>query len=191
MLSTRTKFILEVAIPTFSVVCLLGVTLYVTVDAINVLSDTSGHQEEVNVVYLYGFAAGNLLVDALSSYVFFMDGAGKSVFYTQVVSKYYEDVTLDNSGPETRITEETISSSNSNSQMNVSKVNLNMISAFTHLTGDSMRTLSVFIAAFVSTFAGIPSQICDAWAAVAVTVTIVIMVIPLVLEIHKAFLKYR
>jgi Co/Zn/Cd efflux system component len=72
-----------------------------------------------------------------------------------------------------------------------SKMNLNMVSAFTHLTGDSMRTTSVIIAASISSLANIPSNLCDAWAAIVVAITIVTMVIPLVTEIYKAACKMR
>ena len=60
-----------------------------------------------------------------------------------------------------------------------------MISALTHVGGDTMRTMSVFFAAVIAT-AGQPSSLCDAWAAIVVSFTICIAVIPLVNEIYKA-----
>lgn len=53
------------------------------------------------------------------------------------------------------------------------RTNLNMMSAFTHVGGDTLRTLSVFVAALIATLTNISSTITDAWAAVAVTVTCV------------------
>ena len=47
---------------------------------------------------------------------------------------------------------------------NNSPKNLNMISAFTHVGGDTLRTLSVFVAAAIATFSGTPGYLCDAWA---------------------------
>ena len=49
------------------------------------------------------------------------------------------------------------------------KKNLNMMSAFTHVGGDTIRTISVLTAATVSLLSGIDGDICDAWAAIAVT----------------------
>lgn len=66
------------------------------------------------------------------------------------------------------------------------KTNLNMLSAFTHVGGDTMRTVAVFVAAVVATASGASADQCDAWAAVVVTLTIIACVIPLVLEIVKA-----
>ena len=66
------------------------------------------------------------------------------------------------------------------------KTNLNMLSAFTHVTSDTLRTSSVFIAAIVSSVTGINGGIVDAWAALVVTFTIVAAIIPLSMEVRKA-----
>jgi Co/Zn/Cd efflux system component len=66
------------------------------------------------------------------------------------------------------------------------KKNLNMMSAFTHVLGDTLRTISVFLAALVSTLTGIDGDICDAWAAIIVAVTIVALSAHIMLEIRKA-----
>ena len=68
-------------------------------------------------------------------------------------------------------------------------VNINMLAAFSHLGADSMRTASIFIAAIIATVTNIDSDLCDAWAAVVVSATIVIMVIPLLSEIIKSARK--
>ena len=59
------------------------------------------------------------------------------------------------------------------------KRNLNMLSAFTHIGGDSLRTLSVFCAATYSSLSGVDGDVCDAYAAIAVGITIVLLVLPL------------
>lgn len=63
-------------------------------------------------------------------------------------------------------------------------MNLNMASALTHVGGDTLRTTAVFVAAVVSSTTNISSALCDAWAAIVVTVTIIFLVIPLVREIY-------
>lgn len=67
-----------------------------------------------------------------------------------------------------------------------SKMNLNMCSACTHLGGDSLRTASVFIAAVIATATKATGTICDAWASIVVTITIIALVCPLIYHIYQA-----
>jgi Co/Zn/Cd efflux system component len=166
---------IEVVIPTFSLICLLGVTIYVAVDAINVLTIPRDREHDIDVVYLYGFAVANAVIDILSSYIFLRKGDIKEVFYNiDAVNAQGQEKPL-----------------SSIKDIPIGKTtNLNMMSAFTHLSGDSLRTASVLVGAMVSTFAGIPSQICDAWAALAVTISIIFIIVPVAYEIVKACLKY-
>lgn len=62
-----------------------------------------------------------------------------------------------------------------------------MLIAYTHIGADTLRTSAVFIAACISSLTGINGTQVDAWAAIVVTVTILCAVIPLVIEIVKAF----
>ena len=64
------------------------------------------------------------------------------------------------------------------------KKNLNMMSAWTHVGGDTIRTISVLAAATVSMFSGIDGDICDAWAAIIVSLTILVMTVPLMIDIY-------
>eukprot|EP01035_Chromulina_nebulosa_P020436 gene20436-26518_t len=161
----RTRLILEVAIPSFSVTALIGVTIYVTIDAFNVILYPSENGENVNVLFLYGFSVANMFVDILSSYMFY--SKGKAAFLHQTEKSDFP-------------------TKYENSTGQPKKKNLNMISAFTHVGGDSLRTLSVFVAAVISTLSSVPSDICDAWAAIFVTITIFALIIPLIVEIYKA-----
>lgn len=69
--------------------------------------------------------------------------------------------------------------------MKLHGMNLNMASALTHVGGDTLRTTAVFVAAVVSSTTNVNSALCDAWAAIVVTVSIVFLVIPLVREIYS------
>ena len=71
------------------------------------------------------------------------------------------------------------------------KKNLNMMSAFTHVGGDTLRTSSVFVAAIIATAGGASGELCDAWAANVVTVTIIGMVIPLLQEIRNSSISLK
>ena len=64
--------------------------------------------------------------------------------------------------------------------------NLNMMSAFTHIVGDTLRTVALFLAALVATLTGINGNICDAWAALLVTLTILVLCASLVRDIVVA-----
>jgi len=175
VMDRRTRMILEVYIPSFSICLLLGVTGYVTSDAIKELKGEGG-DDEVNVYFMWGFASANALVDFLSAY-FFIRG-GRSVFFHSTVrnSASFSQIASD----------DPFDAPTSNEVVVKSRYNLNMASAFTHLGGDSLRTGSVFVAAAVATFAGIDANTCDAWAAIIVTITIICLVIPLIIEIVKA-----
>jgi Co/Zn/Cd efflux system component len=204
-LTWRNRLLLEVLIPGFSLVMLLSVTIYVTNEAIDVLIHDSTDHDSVNVFYLYGFATGNLVVDIISSYYFCAKG-GSDVFVTyhhppaftleENVSTSDDQALILRKGyarqPES-VKADDISTNNyvdlDGAQQPQPKPNLNMVSAFTHLGGDTIRTLSVFVAAVVSTAAGIPSQTCDAWAAIVVSGTIVLIAFPLVKEIMTAYAR--
>lgn len=160
----RTRFMLEVYIPSFSVCALVGVTIYITSEAVDVIM-SGDDDDDVDVYFLYGFAIGNFLVDVASSGLFYMKGKEALLVQAHAFS-------IDGQDPGTMIHKQ--------------KANLNMVSALTHVGGDTLRTLSVFIAAVVATATTVSSGLCDAWAAVAVSVTIIVAIIPLVSEIYKA-----
>lgn len=162
----QTRFILEVYVPTFSICALLGVTGWITSDAIKVILD-GGDDDDVDVMMMFGFAAGNFFVDAVSTWMFWM--RGKDVLVTERVSFSIDHHSDLHSVPK--------------------KTNLNMVSALTHVGSDTMRTTSVFVAAVIATASSASSSLCDAWAAVVVSITIVCAVIPLLIEIYKAATK--
>lgn len=69
------------------------------------------------------------------------------------------------------------------------KKNFNMISAFTHVSADLIRTISVFIAAIVSRVTGISVITCDAYAALIVIMSIVAIIVPLVRDMVSNTLR--
>jgi Co/Zn/Cd efflux system component len=158
----QTRRVLEVYVPTFSVCALLGVTGWITSDAIAVING-GGDGDDVDVIFLFAFASANFLVDFISSYMFYV--RGRDILVSDRMS-FSIDV-HDHHTPTT-------------------KANLNMMSALTHVGGDTMRTASVFIAAVIATASNASSSLCDAWAAVVVSFTICCAVIPLINEIYKA-----
>ena len=163
-IDVKTRFILEVGIPSFSIVALLAVTAWITIDAIDVLRNPGG--DSVNVYFLFGFAAGNFLVDVLCAVLFYIrkDDILKQRRYS--LSEALNKSPVSGGGESQH------------------GMNLNMASALTHISGDTLRTAAVFIAAVVSSTTSVSSAVCDAWAAIVVTVTIIFLIVPLSSEIY-------
>jgi Co/Zn/Cd efflux system component len=226
------RAVTDVAVPFFSVLCLLSVTAYITYDAVRVLQSPPA-VDDVPLSYLYGFAIFNLVIDVLCTTLFFYRGRevfeepvtiGMAVLPTISLDTSFDneedfghlDEDLDygyaryggdhgkggstggssssssshsSNGKNSRSTAASSSSSSSSAaassapSSSSTKKNLNMMSAFTHVSGDTVRTLSVLTAATVSLVTGIDGDICDAWAAIVVGLTIVAMTAPLVLDI--------
>lgn len=195
----------EIGIPCFSVVCLLGVTVYITLDAVKVLENPPT-VNDVPVSYLYGFAILNLVIDTLCGTFFYI--RGKEVFFEPIIPipMLSLEISLDSEEEEREFghLEEDLDLTlsghsegmgNRHGQQNRSagegtmRKNLNMLSAFTHVGGDTVRTISVIVAATVSSLFHIDADICDAWAAVAVAVTIVLITLPLIFDIIAAAKK--
>lgn len=168
-ITESTRFMLEVYIPSFSVCALIGVTGWICSDAITVIMDNET-SDDVDVAFLYGFACANFLVDFISSGLFYLKGEDVLFSEAIILSSRHSFV----------LEKDDIEVPNKKKASN-----LNMISALTHVGGDTMRTSSVFIAAVIAT-CGQPSSLCDAWAAIVVSFTICIAVIPLINEIYKA-----
>lgn len=198
-ISPRMQMSLEVHIPLFSVTLLVAVTIYVTVGAIGDIV-TTPTDDDVDILFLWLFSSLNAVVDIVSGYMFYSKGT--DVFYEDesLERRSQLDADMSPNSKHAMVDENGIRTSNGSdpnendvvpsptspaTNDNGSK-NLNMISAFTHVGGDTLRTLSVFIAAAVATAGSIPGYLCDAWAAVFVSITIVIMIIPLLHEIIGA-----
>jgi Co/Zn/Cd efflux system component len=249
-LNAHKRFVLEVYIPSFSVLALLAVTAYVLSDAINVIRNKGRDDgEDVNVVFLFAFSTGNFMVDVLSSLMFYLRGSDGFKHYAQVLflnddssahhsgtseeheqqqqsdqlavkepglrhysiderterliieseealHSYQQQKQHDKHRPHSPRAQRLASPRTDNHKEDgknpigsaVRKIrhNLNMLSAFTHVGSDTLRTVSVFIAALVATFSGYSGNLCDAWAAVVVSITICFAVIPLLSEIFSA-----
>jgi Co/Zn/Cd efflux system component len=175
---------LEVGIPTFSVSALLGVTAWITYDALDVILHPEN--EKVNVFYLFGFASGNAAVDIVCAILFYL--RRRDVLYNPLEAKIIDDQSVTSLLSEERKDPEKCIADDQ--EKNPSAVNLNMASALTHVSGDTLRTSAVFIAAVVAVTSKYSGALCDAWAAMIVTVTIIFIVIPLVTEIFDHAKKF-
>ena len=177
----KTQMLLEVVIPLISVTSLIGVTIYVTVGAVGDIITRPG-DDDVDIFMLWLFSSLNAVVDIVSAYMFY--AKGRDVFYERIPDNG-EDVEDDDAyhvleGDEEEVIQRKLTPEHKN---------LNMMSAFTHVGGDTLRTLSVFVAAAIATASSVPGYLCDAWAAVFVSLTIVITIMPLCTEIVRAFFR--
>jgi cation diffusion facilitator family transporter len=233
----------EIIVPALSVLSLLGVTVYITVDAVAVVK-TPSISNTVNVNYLYAYSIANLIVDIICNFLFFVKGENAFLEESVEIPKLSLDTSIDiddevefgrleddqlmcdnhnslalrraeaNSGCSLvyrffrfyccgfctsachwpSMSAHDASHQSDHSQQHhpghsyVHKSNLNMLSAFSHVLGDTFRTVSTLLAAIVSTASGINGEICDAWAAIAVSITIVLFCALLLWEIKEAAL---
>ncbi len=140
--------------------------------------------------------SGGFLVDVLASFMFYCRGheAFRTIESVGIKNPLLSDfdnaergtmLSTDSSGVDD-VKVNVFGSVDNSEPQTVSRLNLTMCSAVTHLGGDTMRTLSVFVAAAVTSTTSLSGNLCDAWAAIAVTVTIIILVVPLVYQIWKA-----
>lgn len=177
VLDLNTRWILEVYIPSASIIALFAITGWVTSDAIAVIQD-NGSDDDVDVVFLYAYAGANALVDVISNIMFYM--RKEDVFKNAEPAAINMDTNSIRDGENMHDVESAYNSNTAERSRN-----LNMMSAFTHVGSDTLRTGAVFFAAVLVSAGNYSSSLCDAWAAVAVTVTIVVFTCPLIYNIFR------
>lgn len=206
----KTIIITEILVPSLSLIALVGVSAWVSYDASLRLR---GHKEEdVQISFMYIFPIANFVVDIYCTCLFFLrrhDIFHHQPVHIQITSDYdfsadFSDSSSDSSGHDIELTDihhhrlertNLVSSKSQKStevEENLEKstspnteTNVNMMSAFTHVSGDTLRTISTIVAAGVSSYFHIDPSICDAWAAIIVSASIVFSAIPLVYSISR------
>lgn len=182
-----TRMVLEVGIPLFSATALIAVSAWITNDAILIILDPSD-SVDVKVVFLFAFAIGNAIIDVICAALFYL--RRRDVLKTPLKSVEVQESLLEHQHQKDYETGESTSESKElqpSSSSEAHNTNLNMASALTHVGGDSLRTGAVFVAATVASVTDLNPTLCDAWAAVVVTITILFLVGPLLSEIRKAY----
>ena len=231
-MSRERKVLLLAGIPFFSVCLLLSVTAYVTWDAINVI--TAGDDDDsVNIFIMYGFAAGNLVIDVISGWMFYVNkdealytdrmnapsvqggssthtpslldeensGSGSGIVRNPLGTtgaSNTSNTSTNKSVDEGTVVDEWDSPENSNNErVNRHSLiydtvnNVNMMSALSHVSADTLRTFAVFFSALVVTLFGVNSALSDAWASLFCNCTIFMTLIPLFGEIRKVLREYQ
>ncbi len=219
-LKKKTRIILEIFIPLFSVALLLAVTIYVLTEAAKILTK-SNPSDSVAIGVLFGFSSANAVVDIFCVLLFYFRGS-EGFFHShdhehkpippsltadrkaKSNTNYSVDIELQHnhnhhshahdhdlhkelSAEQTPAVIDNVSTSSID--VRVRNKNTNMMSALTHVSGDTLRTMAVFAAAMIALTTNIPSETCDAYAAIVVSATILCIIVPLCSEIVKSLLK--
>ena len=126
-LSKQQRFLLEVAVPSFSVLSLLGVTAWITTEAVRTLMYPSPEDEDVNIYVLWGFSSLNMVVDIASFYMFWLRRG--EVFYYELVEPVPapRDTTTADSFPGKKIEHTPQAASPGGTIPHHRKANLNML----------------------------------------------------------------
>ena len=213
VLSAEMKLFLYAGVPLISVLALTGVTIWIVLESLEVVLDPP-EDSSVDVGFMFGFAAFNLLIDIISVMLFYRNydtalyqptvsnrsTSFAAVFHTpskhslsrvssderrlsQVDESSYRKSSLEGSTPALEAAR-----GEQNDEEPV-EYNLNMWSAASHVSADTLRTFAVFAGALASSL-GVNSDLSDAWAALICSVTIVFALFPLCKEIGVAIVKY-
>jgi Co/Zn/Cd efflux system component len=193
-----TRLYLEVVPPLISVTTLIVVTLLATDQAVKTLRQTEEDQD-VDVSLMLLFSALNLILDIVNVACF---ARAKQAFGLSVVKKeppatmYNESLrNIHRANENSMEMEPMVLQSGEDSQINYLNqspetetedfdrsllVNLNMCSAWTHICADTLRSITVLIAATVAAcFDNVSGTLADSLAAIVVSVIIMISLIPL------------
>jgi Co/Zn/Cd efflux system component len=206
----RTIIVTEIVIPIVSLVSLVGVSIWVSYDASLRLR---GHKhEDVKLSFMIIFPIANFVIDFYCALLFYLRRhdifrQSPSSFDLQMFTSDedfsidFSDSSSDSSGREIQLSDfhhsaserkNLVSSSSKSSSSSVDPgegsggdqgANVNMMSAFTHISGDTLRTVATIIAAGISYYFHYDPGLCDAWAAIIVSATIIFSALPLVYSI--------
>lgn len=173
-MTPRMKYTTEVGLPLLSVSMLIAVTIYVTYEAVGILLEKESN-DDVDIFIMYTFATINLFVDIACAVLFHI--RGKEIFHTDTDESNMNltENSSEHSGDDIHFADQALTPSK----------NLNMISAFFHIGGDTLRTIAIFAAALVATISHRNPDYCDAWAAIVVSVTIFFLAVPMLVTIFK------
>lgn len=159
-LSSKDRRLIKIYLPLLSVTLLFGVNIYITVDASMTLADHP-EDEDVDTRFLLVFGILNLVVDIISSYYFYLR---KDDVFREVAIPDIERIGDNKEGVE---------------------YNFNMLTAFSHLGGDTFRTVATLAAGIVSMTTTINGDVCDAVAGLVAALTVYGIIFKLLVEMRK------
>lgn len=163
-LSEKDRRFIKIYLPLLSVSLLFGVNIYITVDATMTLIDHP-EEEDVDSRFLLIFGILNLVIDIVSSYYFYLR--------------------KDDVFRETAIPDNDVEADANGNIDDVVEYNFNMLTAFSHLGGDTVRTLATLAAGIVSMTTTINGDVCDALAGLIAAVSVYAIIFKLLREMNR------
>jgi Co/Zn/Cd efflux system component len=182
--SDRMFLILHAGIPCFSLCALISITIWVCFKSIAIIRNPPDRTNSVDTTVMFAFASVNLLIDVVTVLMFLMNA--QTALYKVPDEQSIEQEHASDVLP--RIESGDVSAPAASTS--VIKCNLNMLSAFSHVSADTLRTLAIFIGAGVAT-TGVNSAVADAWAAIICSCTILLALIPIFREIANAVREHK
>jgi len=212
----KTNLFWEVIPPLISIVTLFAVTAFIFHGSILVFlhaPTTKEEEKQANTTIMLTFAGINLVLDVLNvgcfaraSHVFgfrtFKNVTTTDEVYADDCSDVEENSSRNDDSPAITLVESSISvidatakevdDETSMKQPQRAAANLNMCSAYTHVFADTLRSLAVIIAALVARHMDTvsPDQ-ADAAAAIAVSILILLSVVPLLTGLKRSACEWR
>lgn len=200
---------LELVPPAFSVSFLIAIVLMTLNESIKAIRGAEeGEEDDVSVPIMLAFSGANLLLDIFNVVCFARSGHNfglqavrdeqEEIRSSMRVVLHAKETTALVGGAEANGTTATADDELENGDENGGLLphygstvlshrkqssivaNLNMCSAWTHVCADTLRSLSVLIAAGIATiFPSVPGDLSDSAAAIAVSIIILISLVPL------------
>jgi len=179
--SSKTLLYLECVGPSFSVITLIAVTIYILNEALGTLAAEKAARadgvvldDETDVKIMLLFASLNLGIDVVNVFVF---------------KRNKDSESADSAAAEGDTVNFEESANNDEDETNgtgtPATTNMNMCSAYTHIFADTLRSIAVLVAALVSMITGASGEYCDAIAAIIVSVIIGCSAVPLIAGLLK------
>eukprot|EP00041_Stephanoeca_diplocostata_P033728 m.1120635 g.1120635 ORF g.1120635 m.1120635 type:complete len:201 (+) comp24397_c1_seq9:815-1417(+) len=158
--SPRAVLLWETVSPAFSAIALIATTIYITIAAAAEVQPGYESTDDTNVTVMWIFTSINAVIDVVNI-----------VLFVREARKHRRHHEKSNSQAEKR-------------------TNANMLSAFTHIIIDSMRTAAVFGAA-ASTKFGVKPYLADAYCSFVVTGLTIVSTFPLFRALFKKIGQLR
>ena len=198
-LDEQTLWVVDILIPFLTIFPLIGVSIYILVDAISRLGNPRG---DVDVYYLFIFSSISLIVDSISVSMFIcseddlfseekvtyltpMDGEGS-------VRSAREDLYYQGheSAEKSKLVAVPIPQ-DAECVETKTKKNLNILSAMTQIVGDFVRATATLTAACIAVITHTNPEICDAWAGIVGSATIFVIAIFFICEVSVQMSEYQ
>ena len=176
---SKTLLYLECIGPSFSVMTLIGVTVYIFVSAFKTIREFHSGvlvEDDTNVEIMLLFSSINLIIDIVNIYQFVRSKKNSSNDAVEVDFDAVGASSGDGGNDDANGHDE---------HSKTSESNMNMCSAYTHVFADTLRSIAVLVAALIAEISGANGSYCDAVAAIIVSLIVGVSAVPLIHGLWK------